>query len=225
MIKQTVTYKDFLKEEHTEDFYFNLTEAEVAKLELSAEGNSLRAWTEKIVKANRGADIIDTFEKIIDASYGERVNEGRNFRKSPEILADFKSSNAYSALWMTLATDAKRASDFINGVVPENFNQASQNGAGAASPEQVRKNSEEIMHGFRRPQQKEENPMTVVPSIPAEEPVLQAAPPVLEQPAMNAEQLPPVSPQTTQVDVNSMSVEQLREFAMRQQTTPQVGNQ
>lgn len=38
MITETLTYVDFGGTERTEDFYFNLTEAEVLNLSLSKEG-------------------------------------------------------------------------------------------------------------------------------------------------------------------------------------------
>ena len=38
MITKTITYTDFLDEERTETFRFNLSEAELMKWELSKEG-------------------------------------------------------------------------------------------------------------------------------------------------------------------------------------------
>ena len=42
MITETLTYVDFGGTERTEDFYFNLTEAEVLNLSLSKEGGMRR---------------------------------------------------------------------------------------------------------------------------------------------------------------------------------------
>ena len=41
--------------------------------------------------------------------------------KSAEILDDFRATQAYSNLYMSLITDANAAADFINKVVPESI--------------------------------------------------------------------------------------------------------
>lgn len=201
MIKQTVTYKDFLNEEQTEDFYFHLTEADVIELELSANGNSLSAWTDKIVKSQNGAEIIAVFKKIIAVSYGVKSDDGRRFIKNEEILAEFKSTNAYSKLFMSLATDAGVASTFVNGIMPEGTKPASD----------ARSASEERMQGFRKTQVAE--PAAVrQPDLPVE---LQTAPPVLETP-VGATDGPPVNQETAQPDINAMTAEELRAMVTRQ---------
>lgn len=207
MIKQTITHKDFTGEEQTEDFFFHLTEADVIELEVSANGNSLSAWTEKIVKSQNGAEIIATFKKIITASYGVKSDDGRRFIKSPEILAEFKSTQAYSNLFMQLATNAEIAATFVNGIMP------SEMAPGQSASDAARKASQDRMQGFQKPQQKSEPTMERQADLPVE---LTTAPPVLEAEPANAHELPPVAPQSAVPDINSMSAEQLRELVTRQ---------
>jgi hypothetical protein len=222
LIKETITFKDFTGEEHTEDFHFHLTEADVMELELSAEGNSLSAWMQKIVKSEKGAAIIATFKKIIDVSYGVKSDDGRRFTKSPEILEEFKSSNAYSKLFMKLATDANAASVFVNGIMPEEMRSAAGQKnqkpqvAGLTPSEQARKASEQQMQGFRKPQPQEKAPV-LEPDLPVSQPV-QSEAQSIEQP-LNADQLPPVTPEvpSNQQDINNMSIDQLRALALNQQ--------
>ena len=38
MVKKTITYTDYDGTERTEDFYFNLSEAEITEMQLSVEG-------------------------------------------------------------------------------------------------------------------------------------------------------------------------------------------
>ena len=38
MLKKTITYTDYNGNERTEDFYFNLTKAEVVEMEMSTSG-------------------------------------------------------------------------------------------------------------------------------------------------------------------------------------------
>jgi hypothetical protein len=209
MIKQTVTYKDFTGEEQTDEFYFHLTEADVIELEVSANGNSLSAWTEKIVKSQNGGEIIATFKKIIAASYGVKSDDGRRFIKNPEILAEFISTNAYSKLFMSLATDAGVASTFVNGIMPE----GSSDGKTATAAEAARKASEARMQGFNKTQPKPELTAERQPDLPVE---LQTAPPVLAASANATDAVPPLTPEAAQPDINGMSEAELRAYITNQ---------
>lgn len=179
MIKKTLTYKDFTGEETTEEFYFNLTEAELVELEVSAQGNSLSAWLEKIVRAQNGAEIIATFKKIITTSFGVKSADERRFIKSPEILAEFQSTQAYSDLFMELSTDAEKGSEFVNGLMPEGMNarQSAMSQVGLTPSEAARKASEARLQGHRSTQEKPKPSVERQPELPT---VLETAAPVLE---------------------------------------------
>ena len=62
--------------------------------------------------------IIETFKDIILRAYGEKSPDGRRFIKNQEVRDAFAQTEAYSNLFMELATDAKAASEFVNGIVP-----------------------------------------------------------------------------------------------------------
>lgn len=117
MLKKTITYTDYNLNERTEDFYFNLTQAEVTEMEVSVEGG-LVEQINRIVAAQDGKQIIETFKDIILRSYGQKSADGRRFIKTQEIRDAFVQTEAYSKLFMELATDAKAASEFVNGIVP-----------------------------------------------------------------------------------------------------------
>lgn len=119
MLKKSITYKNFDDETVTEDFYFNMTKAELVELELSENG--MAETLQAIVKAQDGAQIIAYFKKIILLSYGERSEDGRRFLKSKEMSDSFSHTEAYSNLFMELATDAKAASAFVNGIMPSDL--------------------------------------------------------------------------------------------------------
>lgn len=117
MFKKTIKYVDFDGNEREEDFYFNLTKAELLKMELSEDGglsNKLQA----IVKAKDVPTITKLFEDIIKKSYGIKTPDGKGFVKSEKVLEEFMSTEAYSELFMELATNADAAADFINRIVP-----------------------------------------------------------------------------------------------------------
>lgn len=116
MITKTITYTDFLDEERTETFRFNLSEAELMKWELSKEGT----LTEHIKRIQETVDVpklIDLYSELIDRSYGIMDPTGRKFVKTKEALEDFKATTAYSDLFMELATNQDKGAEFIAGVV------------------------------------------------------------------------------------------------------------
>ena len=120
MLKKSITYKNFDDETVTEEFYFNMTKAELVELELS-EQSGLSDTLKAIIDAKDGSKIIEYFKKIILLAYGERSEDGRRFIKSPELAASFSHTEAYSQLFMELATDADAATAFISGIMPSDL--------------------------------------------------------------------------------------------------------
>lgn len=117
MIKKTITYKDYNDVERTEDFYFNLSKAEVTEMEMSTTGG-LAEQIKRIVAAQDQPAIIKIFKDLILKAYGEKSADGKYFVKSEEISVRFSQTEAYSQLFMELATDADAAAKFVNGIVP-----------------------------------------------------------------------------------------------------------
>jgi hypothetical protein len=120
MIKKTIKYTDFNGNERTEDFYFNLNKAEIMKMEMSITGG-LAEMIQRIVQAQDTPAIIKIFEDLIQQSYGVKTPDGRGFVKRKEDLDSFIATEAYSELFMELATNAEAASEFVNGIVPANM--------------------------------------------------------------------------------------------------------
>ena len=121
MLKKTITYEDYNGTERTEDFYFNLTKAELMEMEMSTSGG-FAEMLQNIVKAQDAPSIIKIFTDLILKAYGEKSPDGKRFVKVndagvPLSLA-FSQTEAYSQLFMELATDADAASKFVNGIVP-----------------------------------------------------------------------------------------------------------
>ena len=117
MIKKTITYEDYNGNQRTEDFYFNLTKAEVVKMEMGIKGG-LAEMIQRIVAAQDTPAIIEVFEDLILKSYGRKGPDGKRFEKSEELTKEFEQTEAYSQLFMELATDAEKAAEFVNGIVP-----------------------------------------------------------------------------------------------------------
>lgn len=118
MFKKTMTYTDYNGEKRTEDFYFNMTRAEVTEMELSIEGG-LSAMIQRITEEKDVPSIIQIFKDLVLRSYGKKSPDGRRFIKSKELSEEFSQTEAYSDLFMELATDSAKAAAFVNGIMPQ----------------------------------------------------------------------------------------------------------
>lgn len=116
MLKKKLTYKDWNGVERTEEFCFHLTEAELMQLELETEGG-FKGLLQRIIDASDSAKMIKIFKELIDRSYGVLSDDGKYFRKTPEALRDFQSTQAYSDLYISLLND-EEAAKFIKAVAP-----------------------------------------------------------------------------------------------------------
>lgn len=117
MLKKTITYTDYDGNERTEDKYFNFNKPELIEWQAS-EAGGLEKKIEKISQEQDVAKIIELMKEIIQKSYGVKSDDGKRFIKNQEVLDEFMQSEAYSELFMELATDANAAADFINGILP-----------------------------------------------------------------------------------------------------------
>ncbi len=125
MYKKVIKYTDYNGVEREEPFYFNLNKAELVKWEGSTLGG-MRAMYDKIIAAQDKEALIALFETIIQRAYGEKSADGKRFMKSPEILANFTSTEAYSNLFMELASNDESASAFMEGIMPSDLMKAAQ---------------------------------------------------------------------------------------------------
>lgn len=124
MLKKTFTYIDYNGVERTEDHYFNLSKAELMEMELSTTGG-LAEMINKIVAAQDAPAIVKVFKELVLKAYGQKSADGRRFIKSQELADEFSQTEAYSQLFMELATDADAAAKFVNGIVPPMDNKSS----------------------------------------------------------------------------------------------------
>jgi hypothetical protein len=117
MLKKTITYTDYNDVERKEDFYFNLSKAEIMEMEMSTAGG-LAEMINKVVATKDSVAIIKIFKDLVLRAYGEKSADGKRFIKSPELSEAFAQTEAYSILFMELATDADAAAKFVNGIIP-----------------------------------------------------------------------------------------------------------
>lgn len=117
MIKKTYTYTDYNGNERTEDYYFNLQEAEIMKLEMGINGG-LTAKINRIIAAQDVPEIMKVFDELISVSYGIKSPDGREFIKSPEITKSFMQTEGYNKLFMDFVTKEGFAANFFNELIP-----------------------------------------------------------------------------------------------------------
>jgi hypothetical protein len=117
MIKKTVTFKDFDGNERTEDFYFHMTEQELTEWEFSVDGGLSGVLT-RIINSTDLTKYVEIFKDLLIKSYGVKTPDGRGFIKNKEVLDNFIYTQAFSDIYMELATDDKAAAEFVNGIIP-----------------------------------------------------------------------------------------------------------
>lgn len=118
MRKETITYTDYNNVTRTEDFFFNLNEAELTALQYGVDGG-LKEMLERIVKSNDNKQIVACFHELIAKSYGEKSPDGRRFVKSKELSEAFMQTEAYNELMLRFMTDANYSAEFINDVLAD----------------------------------------------------------------------------------------------------------
>lgn len=123
MIKWTMTSTNFDGEEITEDLYFNLTKAEIMEMELSISGG-FGEMMQRIINAKDTPSIIKVFKDLILRAYGEKSADGKRFVKNDALREAFSQTQAYSDLFMELATNTDSATKFVNGILPQDMQPA-----------------------------------------------------------------------------------------------------
>lgn len=120
MIKQTITYTDYNGNERTEEYWFNLSKAELLRLETTTKGG-FQKMLENAVASEDNYRIIEVFEDLIKHSIGMKTLDGKYFKKSKEFTEDFMQSEAYSTLLFDLLQDVEKTNAFIRGILPSDL--------------------------------------------------------------------------------------------------------
>ena len=125
MIKRTITYKDFDGESVTEDFFFNMMEADFVDLDFKYEQyGGLRGYLTNLIKdiQDKGENapkkpMYDFLKEMISVSVGKRI--GKRFDRSKEVKDMFFQTGAYSGFLMDLLNDPEGIPTFIDGITPD----------------------------------------------------------------------------------------------------------
>ena len=120
MIKWTVEYTDYNDNPVKEDLYFHLNKAELMEMNLNANG-AYGEFINRIANSRDYKALGEEFKNIILKGYGVKSDDGRTFRKSPEMAKEFEQSEAYATLYMELISDADKLAKFVRGMVPKDL--------------------------------------------------------------------------------------------------------
>lgn len=103
------------KEEHS----FHLNKAEIITWLMMDGDYTLDVKLKRIATERNGKEIMKTFRELIYLAYGKKSDDGRRFIKSEAVKNDFMETEAYSELFMQLVTDAGKAAEFVNKIIPK----------------------------------------------------------------------------------------------------------
>lgn len=132
MIKKTITYVDFDGNERTEDMYFNMTKSELVAFSFDmpeaitenvpkTADADVEAVGRKIAEKLGSSGIFKFVTDLVAKAYGVKSEDGRRFIKSKQLSEEFTQTIAYDEFIMELFSDDKKASEFINAVIPSNM--------------------------------------------------------------------------------------------------------
>ena len=121
MLSKKIKYTDYNGVEREESFLFNLSKAELMEMELGITGG-LSDMLKNIIASQDTPSIVKIFKDLILKAYVEKSPDGKRFIKIDEkgnpLSVAFSQTEAYSNLFMELATDSDAATNFIRGIVP-----------------------------------------------------------------------------------------------------------
>lgn len=150
MYKKVIEYEDYDGNARKKEFLFNLNQAEIIKWLTTSGDYTLDKVLEKLANERNGKEIMRIFEDLIYLSYGEKSLDGDRFIKTPEVKAAFVETEAYSVLFTELVTDAKKAAEFINNIIPKKLSEE-VNRIMAENPEGIPDNVKEYFPGVQQP--------------------------------------------------------------------------
>ena len=118
MLKKIIKYTDYNDNEREGTYYFNLSEAELIKMDMTTDGG-MEAMLQRIIDERDLPTLYKYFEQIVQNAYGVKSLDGNQFEKSPETLKKFIQSPAYDQLILELVGSADAAAAFVNAILPK----------------------------------------------------------------------------------------------------------
>lgn len=129
MIKRTINYTDFDGNQRSEDAYFNMTRteliafsfdmpSEITNSGIDPKNVDIEAAGAKLVEKLGNSGIFKFVQDLVFKSYGKKSEDGRRFIKSEALSTEFTQTLAYDEFIIDLFSDEKKATEFVNGIIP-----------------------------------------------------------------------------------------------------------
>jgi hypothetical protein len=118
MLQREFTYKGYDGEMHTDTWLFNLTQADLLKLNMGSFGG-LDDLMKRMIREDRPKELVDMFEALILSAVGEKSPDGRRFIRTQEIRDEFYQTEAYSQLFTELVTNQEKLKAFVLAIIPD----------------------------------------------------------------------------------------------------------
>ena len=67
--------------------------------------------------------VIDFIKNLVLKSYGEKSDDGRRFKKSPELSEEFSQTIAFDTFMSELLSDDNAAANFVNSIIPADMSE------------------------------------------------------------------------------------------------------
>lgn len=117
MLKKTVTYVDYNDETQTDTLYFNLSKAEIGRLQTRMDGKFID-YIQACLERKKIESLYDFFYNLLLDAYGEKDVTGKKFNKSKTIRDDFENSIAFSEVLMDVISNVDKMAAFTKGILP-----------------------------------------------------------------------------------------------------------
>lgn len=118
MLEREFTYKGYDGEMHTDTWLFNLTHADLLKLNMGSFGG-LDDLMKRMIREDRPKELVAMFEALILSAVGETSPDGRRFIRTQEIRDEFYQTEAYSQLFTELVTNQEKLKAFVLAIIPD----------------------------------------------------------------------------------------------------------
>ena len=193
-----VNYIDFNGNPQQRVLYFNLSEAEITKIQKDyLHLGGIQAVMNEAIASGETKKLLDFFELLVRQSYGIKSDDGQVFRKNAQIWEDFENSSWYSDLYMSFfKEEGQVGSRFINAVLPKHLiEQAEKNVQGEGDLARAAEAAAAFRPDAR--QQFEERRAQLQDHLPKQQPVsetVQAPFPVQEAPQVPTQPTAPQQP-------------------------------
>lgn len=128
MLKKTIKYKAWDGTEVEEEFFFNVTKAELIDLEMSSGREGFEARMQRLIQEKNSQEIYKILRDIILDAYGKptTIDGVKRFVKNQDVRDEFVQSGAFSELIMEMMTDPTQAALFIENSFPQDMVKAAR---------------------------------------------------------------------------------------------------